>query len=353
MTEFEEGVRILQRSRPEQPPQTIVITGCNSGIGLYACKLIRSVSPESHLYLVARNINKAAAAKKEILSCLESESYSDDRITPMACDHTSLCSVYRFCEDLKQKLHPDERDGSGRQPQKGGIDVLCLNAAILLGEDAKTQYTEDNIEVTFQTNHLAPFLIANLTFELMNPGGRVVVTTSGLHTFASFGEFSGMMDSQTGRIRKGFEMVDDSTFDYKKSYAASKLCNVAFCLGLNKRLQKRGAIAVCFTPGLIPSSGLFRHQTRWDETVLKKRAVGMGETEEWGGSILAWMALVEEVGKEGGVYWRAPFGISKRGGTIPGDLFREPINDEAKDIDNIEQLWRLSMELTGLRNDRM
>jgi NAD(P)-dependent dehydrogenase (short-subunit alcohol dehydrogenase family) len=317
---------------------------------LYASKLLRSASPESRLFLVARNWEKATNAVKEVESVLEGNSVSDRNIFPMVCDHTRLSSVHKFCEDLRIQLRSiNTSDGQGRQIGIG-IDVLCLNAAILLGENAEAQYTEDGIEITFQTNHLAPFLIANLTFDMINPGGRVVVTSSGLHVFSTFDNFLGVIDPETGQIRKRFAMIDGASFDYKKSYAASKLCNVAFCLGLNRRLQKKGAVAICFTPGLIPSSGLFRHQKRWAETVLKKQAVGMDETPEWGGSMLAWMAIADEAGKPG-AYWRAPFGISKRGGTIPGDLFSAPIYEEANDPENQESLWKISAELAGIKSD--
>jgi hypothetical protein len=104
-------------------------------------------------------------------------------------------------------------------------------------------------------------------------------------------------------------------------------------------------------PGLIPSSGLFRHQKRWHETCLKKQGVGMVETEEWGGILLAWMAFSDKAGLDGGCYWRAPFGISRRGGKIPDDLFSASVNDEAIDISNQEILWEISATMTRLSDN--
>jgi NAD(P)-dependent dehydrogenase (short-subunit alcohol dehydrogenase family) len=291
------------------------------------------------------------AAMNQVQSALKDDSMADGSIFPMVCDQTCLDSVHKFCEDLRYRLQSLSFPQDSNNESRSGIDVLCLNAAILLGEDAGPNFTKDGIELTFQTNHLAPFLIANLTYDLINPGGRVVVTSSGLQAYASFENFAGVLDSETGRTRKRFAMIDGSSFDHKKCYAASKLCNIAFCLELNRRLEKRQAVAICFTPGLIPTSGLFRHQKRWKETVLKKQAVGIDETEEWGGCLLAWMALSDEAGKQGGAYWRAPFGISKRGGKIPDDLYSAPINDAAKNPHNQEQLWNLSAELSGIPAD--
>jgi NAD(P)-dependent dehydrogenase (short-subunit alcohol dehydrogenase family) len=291
--------------------------------------------------MVARNYQKAAQAVSDVSHT------SDDtkRLFPVVCDHASLASVRKFCQNLKEELR-NESEKAGR---KVGIDVLCLNAAVFLGEDSTAQYTEDNLELTMQTNHFAPFLIANQLFEWINPGARVVITTSGLHAVpgTSFRNFDGVFDWTTRDVKTGFEMIDGSPFDHKQCYALSKLCNVAFCIELNRRLQERGAKAVCFTPGLIPTSGLFRHQKRWHETCLKKQGLGIVETEEWGGVLLAWMAFSDKAVEVGGSYWRAPYGISNRGGKIPDDLFVASVNQEAENVRNQQTLWEISYLLTS------
>lgn len=360
---MEESVRLLTSSREESKPLTIVVTGCNSGIGLQACKLLHLVSPKSRLFLVARSREKALQAADEVNSVFaDRENVRDNNnnnlyqqqlhhatktIFPMVCDHSCFDSVRQFCEEMKNEL----RLLSESEGRKIGIDVLCLNAAILLGEDTKPQFTKDNLELTIQTNHFSPFLIANNLFDFINVGARVVVTSSGLHAFESFGNFEGVIDSKTGKIEDGFQMIAGSSFDYKKCYAVSKLCNVAFCLELDQRLRERNATAICFSPGLIPTSGLFKHQKRWHDTVLKKLGIGMVETEEWGGVVLAWMAISDKANSEGGCYWRAPLGISRRGGKIPEDLFLESLSEEATNYKNRETLWKISATLTGTSND--
>lgn len=271
----------------------------------------------------------------------------------MACDHASLTSVRMFCSEMKTVLHMiGAKDNLGGP---AGIDVLCLNAAILLGEEPEAEFTEDDIELTMQTNHYSPFLIGNLLFDHINPKGRVVVTSSGLHAFASFGHFKGVVVSEdTGKIvERNFSMLDGKKYDHKNCYAISKLCNSAFCAALDRRLRRRDAISVCFTPGLIPTSGLFRRQKLFKETMLNKETSGMVETEEWGGILLAWMILSDEVGKGGGKYWRAPFGVSRRGGKIPDDIYAASMNGEAEDVENQEILWRISAELTGIQENDM
>ena len=308
--------------------------------------------------MVARNEEKAIQAVNEVLQTCDDDqltSHNDtmnthsrqqsNRLFPMECNHACFDSVRKFCDDLKNVLDIE----SIKEGRSLGIDVLCLNAAVFLGEDTKAQYTKDNIELTMQTNHFSPFLIADQLFDLINPGARVVVTSSGLHAIptTSFGDFEGAIEKGTQKIIDTFEMIDGSPFDHKQCYAISKLCNVAFCLELNRRLKEKSAIAICFTPGLIPTSGLFRHQKRWHEACLKKQGMNMVETEEWGGVLLAWMAISDRAGSVGGSYWRAPFGVSRRGGKIPDDLFLGPVNEEAEDLTNQIMLWKISAALTG------
>lgn len=325
----------------------------NSGIGLQASKLLKATTPDSKIFLVARNLKKAHEARETVLDYCGSRA-SNENVVPMACDNTSLSSVREFCTALRKHLHHMKARGgnsSSNNHNHGGIDVLCLNAAVLLGEDSKVEFTEDDIEVTFQTNHLAPFLMTCLLYDLINPGGRVVVTSSGLHSFCDFQEFRGCQLG--GKVTKRFGMINGEEFNHKQSYATTKLCNVAFCFALNRRLRSKNGRAIAFTPGLIPSSGLFRHQKNWMATAMKKQAVGMDDTEEWGGCMLAWMVLSERVVMndpkvENSTYWRAPLGISKRGGKIPEDLFQTPVNEAALDRRNQELLWRISADLVGV-----
>lgn len=365
---MEESIRQLANSREAGKPLTIVVTGCTSGIGLKACKILRLISPESRLFLVARSQEKASEAAEAVNSVFvdsenassnnssfskyvhSQQSYSCARdcntrktVFPMVCDHSSFDSVRDFCEDMKKELLLlSEIEG-----YQIGIDVLCLNAAVLLGEDLEVQYTEDNLELTLQTNHLSPFLITNSLIDFMNVGARVVVTSSGLHAFESFGNFEGVVDKKSGKIEDRFQMINGHPYHYKKCYAVSKLCNVAFCVELNRRLRERNAKAICFSPGLIPTSGLFKHQKHWDETLVKKHLIGMGESEEWGGLFLAWMAISDEASLKGGCYWKAPFGISRRGGKVPNDLVLESLIEEVTEPENTEELWRISSILTG------
>lgn len=314
-----------------------MIVDMRSGIGLFAAKVLATSNPNNRLILVARNLQKAELAKKQVVSVMNDNDGSN--IVPMACDHASLASVKDFTSQL--------------QEQGGTIDALCLNAATL--HDSNTpEFTDDGIEKTFQTNHLAPFLIVNLIHDMISPKGRIVVTGSGLHYSRTFGDFKGMMDTETGYARTSFESIDGSDFQSKPAYSASKLCNVAFTIELNRRLQQRGSIvANCFTPGLIPQTGLFRDQGS-RKLLLFSFAMDMSKMSssiEWGGGALAWMAVAEEAAKRGGEYWKTPTGASLTECKYGKEFRPVPPSEEALNEVNREKLWELSSQLAGIPAD--
>lgn len=317
--------------------------GCYSGIGLFAAQVLALSNSNHCLILVGRNREKAEMAKKTVMSATSNT--NGNNLVPMVCDHASIKSVREFAAQLR--AHCQSRENSL-------IDVLCLNAATL--HDSNTpQYTDDGLEKTFQTNHLAPFLIVNLCHDLISKNGRIVVTGSGLHYRKTFGDFEGLIDSATGVATKSFTTVDGGVYDAKSAYSSSKLCNVAFTLALNRRLAQRreGTVVNCFTPGLVPQTGLFRGQGTL-RLLLFTFAMNMSNMTspiEWGGGALAWMAVADEAGKRGGEYWKTPTGASLDECSFGKDFCPVPPSDEALSETNQEKLWKLTSQLAGIPAD--
>jgi NAD(P)-dependent dehydrogenase (short-subunit alcohol dehydrogenase family) len=319
---------------------------------LYAAKLLAVMNPLNRIILVARNEEKAAFAKEQVVSVLpEKTPYFVENIIPIACDHTSQESIREFNETLRRKL---KETYNVNKWAVNGIDVMCLNAAVLMAADSEAQFTADGTEVTFQTNFLASFLIVNLTADLINPGGRVVISSSGLYHGPKL-NLDGMVDPATGKARNGFSMINGKPFHYKESYSLSKVCTVAFCIELNRRLKARNAIANSFSPGLVTTSGLFRNQdfsshpgTAHSEDIMKKE-----RTVEYGGGALVFMAIADAAGRRGGEYWRDltlhPHGTTPM--TAYGKEFSPAaVSGDAADIEKREKLWKLSAELAGVPN---
>lgn len=191
----------------------------------------------------------------------------------------------------------------------------------------------------------------NLTCDLLNPGGRVIVSTSGLYAFSRLA-FDGALDYRTGNVRKRFEMMDGNPFHFKKSYALSKLCSVAFCVELDQRLRSRRVVANCFSPGLMTTSGLFRNQSNNGESIIHNKVALLNEkTVEWGAGALVFMAIADETGLRGGEYWedkksRSCSASCYGRGFCPSLVLNEEIDKEKR-----ETLWNLSSRLVRIPNN--
>jgi NAD(P)-dependent dehydrogenase (short-subunit alcohol dehydrogenase family) len=312
----------------------------NRGIGLFAAKILRRQNPGHRLILVSRTLEKAQKARIQVDSVLlPSEVHDATQIDVLACDQSSLCRVREFAGQLRDLFQV-----KNNPTVPSGLDVLCLNAAMMAPMDSQSQFTDDEFEVTFETNHLAPFLIVNLVHSLLNPGGRVIFTTSGLHAFVSFNNFRGMMGVAPTRV----DMIDGKPFHYKAAYSLSKLSNTTCCVALNKKLEqsrgRRDVVVNCFTPGLIPSTGLFQHSD--DSPCLM---TNIASTLEHGGGALAWMATSDEAGREGGLFYQTQPGTSHEPPGYGTERFcPSPIPEDAKSVSNQEKLWEISAQLVGI-----
>jgi len=129
--------------------KTIVITGCNSGIGYDAVKRLaaRSYSEESssstdgQIILACRSLSKAQDTMKRLTQDLDGK--LNMKLLPYECDLANLSSVSKFAQDIS-------RDLNGRS-----IDILCLNAGLARNAGAKDIVrTKDGFELTIGIEYL-------------------------------------------------------------------------------------------------------------------------------------------------------------------------------------------------------
>ncbi len=114
------------------------------------------------------------------------------------------------------------------------IDVLINNAGALFNT---RHTTEDGLEMTFATNHMAYFVVTNVLLPNLKAGARIVSTASDAHKGAHL-DFA---DLQSEKRYSGFSV-----------YGKSKLCNILFKTATGAGASKdRASPPIALHPGFV------------------------------------------------------------------------------------------------------
>src|SRR5919197_3124355 len=183
--------------------KTCLITGGTSGIGKQIA--IGLAKLKANVVLVGRNKARCEATLEEIRRNVSTDS-NKNRISYLLADLSSQASIHQLANEF---LATHE-----------SLDVLVNNAGVFLH---KRFTTVDGIEYTFAVNHLAPFLVTNLLFEVIKASSpsRIITTSSVAHRGAHIN-------------------FDDLQFERRhynglKAYSQSKLANILFTKELSRR----------------------------------------------------------------------------------------------------------------------
>ena len=150
--------------------------------------------------------------------------------------------------------------------------MLANNAGGIHGQRITT---EDGHELTFQVNHLAPFLLTNLLMDTLRRSRASVITTS------SGAAFRGRLDLADLQL--------DRRWTPFRAYANSKLANILFTHGLHQRYALDGVSAAAFHPGFVATS--FASDHRWMGAFYRSRlAQRVAFTPDQGADTLVWLA---------------------------------------------------------------
>lgn len=274
--------------------RTIVITGASDGLGAVAARQLHRAGEE--VVVVGRDPEKTAKVGREL------------GVAFFVADFADFAQVRELAASLLDAY-----------PR---IDVLANNAGGVFGDRT---LTIDGHELTFQVNHLAPFLLTNLLMERLVASSAAVVQTASAaaQLFARFD-----IDDLEGerRYRAG------------AAYGNSKLANILFTKELHRRHRRSGLAAVAFHPGVFGSSFATSSKGLWRFFYAHPFTRRFLASTETAASRLTWLALGTP-----GVDWRPGEYYSNNRVARAGRLAADPVI--------ARMLWERSAEAVGLPSD--
>jgi NAD(P)-dependent dehydrogenase (short-subunit alcohol dehydrogenase family) len=219
---------------------TVLLTGCNSGLGLECLRVLSRRG--ARVFGAARNRTKAEAA------CAEA---APGKSVALACDLAEPASVRSCIESIKQ---------TGAR-----LDAIICNAGIMALPRLTQAY---GFELQFFTNHIGHFMLVTGLLGELGERGRVVVVSSDAHRRTPRGGIE--FDNLSG----------DRNYGPWTAYGQSKLANLLFARELSKRLPMRGQTSNALHPGVI-STNLWRNLPSLPRTALSLLApLGMKSIPE-------------------------------------------------------------------------
>lgn len=293
---------------PDQSGRTVVITGANGGLGLENARALAGHG--AHVVMAARNLDKATAAERGIRDV-----HPQALLEVRQLDLASLDSIGEFAHRFTS-----EHDR---------LDILIDNAGVMAIPEVKTK---DGFEMQFGTNHLGHHALTArlLPILIRTPGSRVVSVTS---TARHFGR---PVDSKNPHL--------EGNYSPWRAYGQSKLANLHFAVGLDRKLRAAGAPtrALVAHPGLA-TTDLQVNTTRQGGGAMSERyAASFGMTAAHG-ALPQLRAATDPEASGGELY--APRWANW------GPPVRRPLMGRSKDPEAIATLFAVSERETGLSVD--
>jgi retinol dehydrogenase 13 len=279
--------------------RTVVITGATSGIG-YATALKYAAHGADVI-----GINRNEERSKRLCETLQRDYRTE--CTYRIADFSRLADIHRVAKQLS---------ALNRR-----IDVLIHNVGVYV---TKRTFTVDGLERVFQTNYLSSFILNYYIREKLKAqqSGRILFVNSEAYRFAVTGLH-----------------LDDLAWDRHrysglKSYGAAKLAQLLSMIKLNEYFAGTGVTVNAMHPGNVKTNSGQHNGAVY--RFLKKLLVDS-------------TAKSPEVSAEALYY----LGVSRDLDNTSGKFFNLTTEEEpappALDRQAAEELWALSLELSGVR----
>ncbi|MHA2032092.1 MAG: oxidoreductase [Candidatus Kariarchaeaceae archaeon] len=296
---------------PDQTGKVMIITGANSGLGLYAS--MELARKGATVIMTSRNIDKGHEAVEEI-----KQEIPHAKVELMQLDLSKLSSVKSFTGEFNEKY---ER-----------LDALINNAGIMQPPYTKT---EDGFELQIGVNHFGHYVLTGLLLEKLKntPGSRVINQSSMAHS----------------RGKMNFDDINsEKKYSRLGAYGQSKLANLLFNNELNRLFKENSidSIAIGVHPGYTATN--LQHngptlggKSLWSRiyTITNKL---MAQCVDKG--ILPMLYAATEDDLDGGDY----IGPGRFSGAR-GYPKRVKASDSAYNQEVAKRLWGASEDLTGVK----
>ncbi|MFD2783945.1 SDR family oxidoreductase [Hymenobacter rubripertinctus] len=279
--------------------KTALVTGATSGIGLVTARELARNG--ARVILVGRDPEKAARAQAVIQQAAGPEAH----VHVKCFDLSLLRNVAALAEQMQQEFSQ--------------LDILVNNAGIMPG---RFTLTEEGHELSWATNHLAPYALTNRLLPLLDAAehARVVTVSSVAHW--------------VGEIEPDREARNSpEKYSWLTAYADSKLANILFTKELSHRLDLTNITANCLHPGMVNTS-LMRADTSQVMKALWWTARPLMVSAEKGAQTTLYLATAPEAARVSGQYFA--------GRKVARCSERASSSNEAN------RLWRISAEETGV-----
>lgn len=279
--------------------KNVIVTGANTGLGKETTRVLAEMG--AHVIMGCRNMEKAAQAKNEIESSVQSAN-----LTLFKLDLGSLDSIEAFVENFNNLNIP--------------LHILINNAGIMA---VPYRETVDGFESQFGTNHIGHFHLTNLLLPKLKEGqpSRVVSLSSSAHK----------IDQIHWNDLKGKNTWYNGMLGRWNAYGQSKTANLLFAVELNRRMHNEGLkiTANAVHPGVIATE-LARDLSAFEQTML---VVGKPFTKSipQGAATTIYVATAPELEGIGGKFYEnSNESVAKPYATNPRYA---------------ERLWNLTVEL--------
>lgn len=193
--------------------QTILVTGCNSGIGQEACRVLALRG--------ALILGTARTKEKAVAACAT----FPGKAIGYACELSDPSSVRGCVAAVNVDGHR--------------LDAIICNAGIMMLPNLETAH---GYELQFFTNHIGHFMLVTGLLAQLKEGGRVVMLSSEGHRQAPVGGIA--FDNLSGN--KGYQPLT--------AYGQSKMANLLFAKELQRRFADTRKTAYAVHPGVVDTN---------------------------------------------------------------------------------------------------